>query len=237
MEHLTDVVISKVYEGKSDVGKYGPWTAFNLYLEGQDKKFSWFGGDKKITPVEGMHLKHVGYEIKQDGEYTNYNIKEMELMEDSPQPSPSSTPPPLPGKAPNGREASFYVSYMKDIAVAVLNCGGGLEQTDLDAIARKIAQAGLVMMNESLGNAVTSSEEPKKAFPVNGKPKPKSTPPIDKANDPRKDMIKCEVVKEDGSVKHSDPVSAIYCLTSCMETAHCSMAKDLREKYPGHELE
>lgn len=233
---LTDVIITKVYEGKSDVGKFGPWTAYNFYVEGEDKKFSWFGGGDKITPVEGMQIAYMEYKTEIEGKYTNHKVSKLTIKEGVAQPTPSSAPPTLPGKAPNGREASFYVAYMKDIAVAIINCGGGLEQTDLDTIARKVAQAGLVMMNESLGNAVISSEEPKIPPSVNDKPKPKGEPPIDKANDPRKDMVTCEVVNKDGTPRHEKPVAAIYCLSSCMETAHCNMARDLREKYPGHEL-
>lgn len=83
--------------------------------------------------------------------------------------------------------------------------------------------------------ATKPPQKPKKASPVNDKEKPKDTS-SDKADNPRKDTIDCEFTKEDGSPKHDEPVRVIFCLTSCMETAHCNMAKGLREKYPGHEL-
>ena len=122
-----------------------------------------------------------------------------------------------------------------EIAKSLIQSGSGLGI--LPGICREVAQAGLVMMNESLGNAEISPEKPPEAQESTLTEKPKDTPPIDKTNDPRKDMITCEVVKEDGTPRHDKPVAAIYCLSSCMETSHCSMARDLRAKYPGHEIE
>lgn len=249
MEHLLDATITKAYKAKKKdgsfvegEGEYGAWRLYNFYTDKTgDRKFSFMWGGKKPIPYEGLKIKHLEYEIKIDGEHTNSNVEKIEVDPDTPpmevEPKPSGSLLGLKPQNNGNGQASFYVSYMKDVAIAVINCGGGLDQTDLDAIARKIAKAGLVMMNESLGNIEIPPEKPKTAPPSDNKDKPKGKPSIDESNDPRKDLVKCEFVKEDGTPKHDEPVSAIFCLTSCMETKHCSMAGDLREKYPGYDKE
>ena len=231
---ITDAVITKVYQGKSGTSQFGDWIAYNFYVQGEDKKFSWFGGGNKITPVDGMQIAYMEYTTTIEGKYTNHKVSKLTVKEGVAQPTTLSSTKP---QSANGREASFYVSYAKDIAIALLNRDGVFSIAVLEDTCRQVAQAGLIMMNESLGNAEIPSEKPPEAQELILTEKPKDTPPIDKANDPREDMVKCEAVNEDGTDKHKMAVSAIFCLTSCMETAHCSVAKDLRDKYPGYELE
>ena len=184
MEHIVDAKITKVYEGPNGEGEWGRWQIYNLYLDkGEKKKFGWMQSGKKVIPKEGMELKHIGYEIEEDGQYTNYKIKEMELKEGT-----ESTPQAIPNakedmgsipKAKNDREVSFYVAYAKDIAVAILNNGGDFETADLDAMVRKIAKAGVIMMNESTNSVPIPSQDSVKAPPVQDNKKPVPSPPSD----------------------------------------------------------
>lgn len=176
MEHIVDCKITKVYEGPNGEGEWGKWQVYNLYLDkGPKEKFGWMQSGKKLIPKEGMQLKHVGYEIEEDGQYTNYKIKEMELTEGK------STPKAIPntkedmGAIPNiknDREVSFYVAYAKDIAIAMLTNGGDL--INLEAVCSQVAKAGVKLMNESLNNDQISSQVNKTVAPVedNGKGKP-----------------------------------------------------------------
>ncbi len=77
-EYESNKKIKKVYKGKSGTSEYGPWQAWNFYLEGiADKKFSYFSGDKKPEPIEGRMVKHVEYETVTKGGYTNHNVKAL----------------------------------------------------------------------------------------------------------------------------------------------------------------
>ena len=192
MEHVLDCQITKAFQPKKadgslvgGTGKWGEWKLYNFYTNKtpDDQKFGFMWDEKKQIPRAGLNVKHMEYEIEVKGEFTNYNVKKLELA-DGAQPDIQPTSTPTTSKptisASNNKEASFYVSYMKDIAVAIITLGGKLDQTDLDAIARKIAQAGLVMMDASL----KPSEEPKKPSednktpsPVNAKDKPVDNPP------------------------------------------------------------
>lgn len=245
MEHIVDCKVTKVYEGPTGEGEWGPWQVYNLYLDkGEKKKFGWMCSGKKVKPVVGMQLKHVGYEVEEDGGYTNYKIKELELAEE-----PKSTPHAIPNakedmgsipsesksKVANNRDASFYVSYMKDISIAIMTSGGDLLTADLDVIARKVAKAGLVMMQESLNGDEKPSEDNKTTSSVNEKKKPRGKPPKKAANgqDPRKEKIICDFLDENQEKgKHTDEeVTAIFCIHNCHETSRCGMAKLLKKKY------
>jgi hypothetical protein len=91
MEILTDVKITKVYEGKSGEGKFGTWQIYNFYIKDRKEKFSCFGSDA-FTPEEGMNLKLLKYEIEPNGEYTNYKVKEAIINEGNTKISKSATP-------------------------------------------------------------------------------------------------------------------------------------------------
>jgi hypothetical protein len=113
------------------------------------------------------------FEIKQEGQYTNYNVKKLEI-------DPASTPEAIPNakedlgaipKPKNDREVSFYVAYAKDIAVAMLTNGGDL--INLEAVCSQVAKAGVKLMNESLNNGQISPEKPLEGSPVEDKDKDK----------------------------------------------------------------
>lgn len=175
-DQLTDFRITKAYEGKSGEGKYGPWTIYNFYTDKTEKeRFSYFGGKGKIIPMDGMEIAYMEYETKQDGDYTNYDVKKLVPKEDkiTPEAIPNAKEDqgPIP-QTPINKSVSMYDAYMKDIAVAIITVGGNLETADLDSIAKRIGRAGLIMMNESLNNGQISSEKPKKAPPVEDNDKP-----------------------------------------------------------------
>ena len=78
-DYLGNVTIGKVYEGKSGEGEYGKWKAWNFYVEGDERRFSYFSGGKKPEPFEGAFIKMAKLETVVKGKYTNHNIKEMAL--------------------------------------------------------------------------------------------------------------------------------------------------------------
>lgn len=261
MEHLLDFQITRAFQAKrkdgsvvGGTGEWGDWRLYNLYTNKtpDDQKFGFMWDEKKPTPREGLNVKHMEYEVEIKGEFTNYSVKKIELAEGTqPDTQPTSTPtsnPSASGQDPPAdspqasKEKGVCTSYATEIAVAIISSKINLEQTDLDAIVRKVAKAGLIMRDVLFNGTPTPSEKPPEA---QGSTEPEGHIPLpkdefydaSKPNDPKTDTIECEFVKpEDGKRRHTEPVMAIYCLTSCMETSRCSMAKGLRDKYPGHEL-
>ena len=92
---ITDAVITKVYADASGTSKFepfDPYTIYNFYVQGQDKKFSWFATPKKVTPVEGMQIAYLEYTTTVEGEYTNHKVSKLTVKEGIAQPT-NPTPP------------------------------------------------------------------------------------------------------------------------------------------------
>lgn len=138
-DFLTDVTISKVYEGKSGKSQYGAWTAYNFYVNGDDRKFSYFKTEKSpILPTVGMRMKLLRFEtVTKDG-YTNHNVKEMFLYKENEK--PSQTKPEAQGKAISQNKGNdigpmtMWGKYIGDIISALI--GKGLLGNDLDSAAK-----------------------------------------------------------------------------------------------------
>ena len=168
-EYLANKTIGKVYKGKTGEGQYGPWVAWNFYVEGDDRKFSYFSGGKKPEPFEGAFIQMLKYETVTKGKYTNHNVKEMALdniekQNNEPRQEPDQGPPddyeppgekdgyvdkPTTAKSSavrNGDEKlSFYVSYAKDLMVALIDKGEYSEGYTLDDAGRDVMRVGKAM--------------------------------------------------------------------------------------------
>ena len=166
MEHLLNFTITEVFEAKKGDGSlvegkgdYGFWKLYTFYTDKTDKdKFGFMWDEKKPRPESGLKVKHMEYEIKVEGKYTNYNAKKLEV-------DPTSTPQAIPnaredmGLVPkstndrgiNNREVSFYVAYAKDIAVEMIRDTNKLPD-NFEAVCSRVAKAGVKLMNESLNN-------------------------------------------------------------------------------------
>lgn len=188
MEHLLDFTITKVYEPQKDnkpikgTGEYGDWQLFTFYTDKTGKeKFSFMWGEKKPRPTEGLKIKHMEYEEEKRGEYTNLNVKKIEV-------DPASKPEAIPNtkedlgpipQAKNDREVSFYVAYAKDIMVALIQAKPSLVEdlSELKTICSQVAKAGVKLMNESLNNGQISSQESLEGSPVEDKGNDKGNAP------------------------------------------------------------
>lgn len=164
-EYLTNKVIGKCYEGKSGEGEFGPWVAWNFHVEGDNRKFSYFSGGKKPRPFEGAFIQMAKYETVKKGQYTNHNIKELALGTQNydPRQEPDGGPPDdylPPGETPvktpvkttisrNDEKLSFYVSYAKDLSVALLNKGEMPEGYTLDDAGKDVMRVGKMMHREA----------------------------------------------------------------------------------------
>lgn len=176
MEHIVDAKITKVYKGPDGESEYGTWQVYNLYLDkGDKKKFGYMQSGKKPVPIEGMAVKHIEYEVKttkKDGKtYTNYDIKKMEVANEEIGEAQARThelaqktlDEYIPPK--NNKDASFYVSYAKDLQIALIQARPpDFDETTLDELVSNVAWAGTLLMQM-----------------VNGTPpkKPKNTPTIE----------------------------------------------------------
>ena len=120
MPNATNVIIRKVFKGKSGEGQYGPWQAYDVYFEGSENKYSYFGGGKKPVPVVGQKIAFMKFEAKttkKDGKtYTNRTIKEM-VLDQTPAEKPQGSP-----QATNGNKA--YIDHGKCVLTLMEMAGG-----------------------------------------------------------------------------------------------------------------
>jgi len=145
VEQLTNVTIQRVYEGVSGTntkpdGSSWDWTAYNFYLDGdgENRKFGYFQSGNKPVPLPGMNITLLEYDISQDGEYTNHNVKKMTLAQGTEKTTPLAQAT-MGAQTADKRELSMYVSYAKDILIA----RGGSDSLEQDCI--DAANAGLRM--------------------------------------------------------------------------------------------
>ena len=167
-DYLGNVTIGKVYKGKAGDGEYGPWQAWNFYVEGDERKFSYFSGGKKPEPFEGAFIKMAKFETVTKGQYTNHNIKEMALEDqnnETQQDSPYDYEPPgeptfsrnsiskpvvKQSLTPRSDEKiSFYVSYAKDLQVARIAQGHIHDAFSLETLASEVMETGIAMWKKA----------------------------------------------------------------------------------------
>ena len=166
-EFLANKRITKVYRGKSGQGQYGPWTAWNFNIEGDDRKFSYFSGGKKPEPKEGDFIAMMKFETVNDGKYTNYKAKEVAFGQPDCEPRqdpPHDYEPPGEHQAPPGTQKpaqqsprgdeklSFYVSYAKDLKVALINQKEYPEGITLKECVNEVMQEGMRMQQIANGD-------------------------------------------------------------------------------------
>uniref|UniRef100_A0A6M3XHB8 Uncharacterized protein n=1 Tax=viral metagenome TaxID=1070528 RepID=A0A6M3XHB8_9ZZZZ len=116
MPNATNVTIRKVFKGKSGEGQYGPWQAYDVYFEGSDHKYSYFGGGKKPEPVVGQKVAFMEFEAVTKGQYTNRTIKKMVIDKTAPAKSQGSP------QATNGNKA--YIDHGKCVLTLMEMAGG-----------------------------------------------------------------------------------------------------------------
>lgn len=195
MEHLLDATITQAYKAKKADGSFvegedGAWRLYNFHTDKTgDKKFGFMWSAKKPIPCKGLKIKHLEYEVKIEGKYTNYNAKTIEVdpdtppMKAEPQTSKGSTKAMSP--ATNGH-LSMYVSYAKDIAIEMIQEDNTLPG-NFEAVCSRVAKAGVQLMN----TALDVPEEPQNVPEDNLTPEevansfkdtpeePKTVPPIE----------------------------------------------------------
>ena len=158
LDFLVDVTISKVYEGKSGESQYGKWTAYNFYVDGDDRKFSYFKTEKSpLLPATGMSLKMLRFETKEKDGYTNHNVKEMFLNKTG---TTAQKPSVATGSTISPKRDSsitMFVSYSKDLMVALIGQGRYIEH-ELEDIVAIVAQVGIIMYDK-INNPVRDKPE------------------------------------------------------------------------------
>lgn len=197
----------------------------------------WSG--KKPVPEKGMKIKHAEYEIEKKGQYTNYNIKKLELAgkeELPPEPTPQQS------QSNNNRDASFYVSYAKDLQVARIQADPShFKNIGLDILASNVVEVGLNMMRRVNGNTPINISE-------NAPEKREDAPRIEdneisveeSLEKPTKDFFK-ETVVCDGPLAEQfekegrKEIAKIFCATSCSKNDKCAMGKQLKKEYIAQE--
>ena len=138
MPNATNVTIRKVFKGKSGEGQYGSWTAWDVYFDGSDNKYSYFSGGKKPVPVVGQKIAFMEFEAVTKGQYTNRTIKKMVLGQ-----TPTEKPQGGP-QATNGNKA--YIDHGKCVLVLMEMAGGANCDPDVLGTLIGIFKVGIEQM-------------------------------------------------------------------------------------------
>lgn len=152
-DFLTDVTVGKVYEGKSGESQYGKWTAYNFYVNGDNRKFSYFKTEKSpILPINGMRFKLLRFEtVTKDG-YTNHNVKEMFLYKKQ---TESTIDKMVNGNAPQAKPEALQstISKNKDNDIGPMTMWGKYIGDIIGALI------GEGLINEGLDDAAKAAME------------------------------------------------------------------------------
>lgn len=139
-----ELTISKVYkhEGTKD-GR--AWTRFDIYFEGSDHKFGWFQKDGVVPNRGGKVLGGMEYEVVQSGEYTNYNIKKLELDAASLAGNVSTGTTHSNNVSNNtlpNSSCTMFIAYAKDILDSKI-MAGGYKDVDFRELNELYVQEGM----------------------------------------------------------------------------------------------
>ena len=172
-DFLTDVEISKAFEGASGEGEFGPWTAYNFYVEGDERKFSWFKSDSKpITPVQGMGIKLMDYVSAPSkcGKYINNNVSRIILHGDAHKKAETTKawePVKVPlAHAKPGRDSSitFYLGYSARFMSALIANGSGWNEAPPETIADLVVDMGIRMYDRAKGEPDKATSDAEVGF-------------------------------------------------------------------------
>jgi len=242
VEHLLDFCITKVYEPQKDrkpvegEGEYGPWKLYNFYTDKTGKeKFGFMWSGKKPIPTEGLKIKHMEYEKEKRGQYTNLDVKKLELpnkIEPEAISNANEDMDSIP-KATNNRDASFYVAYASQMWCAMVSRLPEEIVNDmvLSKEAKLVTQIGLDMMTMVTGDTPSEAQN----IPLE-ESEPKEEPDFDlepkaitkaKIIDP-KGIPKVVCTYKGASFKGKE-ILTMYCKGQCEFKDSCPTAKQLRE--------
>jgi len=163
METLVNQTIDKVTKGKSGEHKeYGMWQQWSFTLIGDNKRYSYFEKNN-IVPVSGMKLLVLKYEIEPKDGKTYYNVKSLEPAIEPTSKAVNQLNQEANNGFNNNRDASFYVSYVKDIIVAKIDQGLQEKDTSVKELAMECTIIGLQMLaqvnGDNNGNGKTQTSQ------------------------------------------------------------------------------
>ena len=174
MEKMTNVIIERVEVGKSGESKWGKWQAYGIYFVGLEQRFDFFGKGN-IVPFDGMTVNLVEYTVEQNGQYTNYKIKNLvpAKLTDSGATGPQAAPAVVTKvpilKVDPGKLLTMCTAYAKDIMVRLLVVNGDYQKDSFFDIIDLVAKGG-----RQLAEQISKPEEVKpEAEPVAAVPEPK----------------------------------------------------------------
>lgn len=178
MEKMTNVVISNAERGKSGQASWGSWQAWSVYFVGVEPKFDYFEKDN-IVPFTGMSVELVEYEVKQDGQYTNYKIKKMvpaKLTGPNPATVPANTGTskpmiPVANRFEMDKRLTMCTSYAKDLMIQMLVSGdSSYRDAEFSTIIDLVAKGGR-RLAEGLSEKIGLPEpKARSIIPISEKP-------------------------------------------------------------------
>lgn len=177
---LTNTNFTKVFKtDKTGDGRDGEWILYDCYVDApgwERTKLAFFEtvGKSTVIPEKGMAAQVVEYKQTVKGKFTNYTITKIVPVEGTTTPQPKARPKeehtPQPARS-NGRieeKPSFYISYAKDIAVALIEKEMDLNR--LPEICEMVVSAGLGMLDGIIFDTGRAKQEPTPDDPPEGTP-------------------------------------------------------------------
>ena len=171
MHELKNVTITNVEKGPSGTSAHGVWRIYNIWINNEEQRYSYFEKDGFI-PVIGMMLSVMKFDVETKGQYTNFTIKEIVPVPTAPpvaQPMPAAVVQPLPMPVVPAvqpvlvsqpvqpipvvkpepvptRELMMCVAYAKDVLVHEINTR--TPGTPLETLVLMAGEAGLALFNQ-----------------------------------------------------------------------------------------
>ena len=166
METITNVEVSKVFKGKSGEGQYGPWQIWDVYFNGDNRKFTYFEKGN-VIPEVGMMVLVLKFDVEKKGQYTNYTVKELtpdpEWWSGKEPETPHRTPPVGAHKTFSPKRElcpmSFLGGFVKDITVQSMQSNEMYHSMPVEDVVEIYGQCCLNLYNKLNKNI----QEPEKA--------------------------------------------------------------------------
>jgi hypothetical protein len=176
MPELENVTVTSVKQGPEQEGQYGPyrWVSFTISdPDWEGIKFDYIPNKSKPVLNKGQVLRFLDYKEVQRGDYTNYRIQEFKaVVKEKPKPKPQPKGQLQPQAGPSDEKLSFYVSYAKDIQIALLPFMSKkfLETVTLGELAMDVMRVGKVMREnaqnpDDVGEPLPDDEPPHDDIP------------------------------------------------------------------------
>jgi len=154
MPKKTNLIINEAKLIKEGEGQYGPYKMWSIKFQGGKNKYTYFEKNN-YAPMVGDMIDFVEWDESQnekDGKvYTNYTIKTIMLSDKHLENTPQTASEPQQRDKKFDSSITMFISYAKDLMVAVMPFHPGYHQMELEDLGNIATQVGIQMYNKVYG--------------------------------------------------------------------------------------